>query len=112
MTLPPRFAICPLCNGIHQHVPCPGRRQTEAEWLIDRGVRPERAHAIVAAREQHGGLPSLVLPPDPLTPPGPPYGRPTAYDCSTCGHVQTEPGRCPVCIARLATPDHVQEALF
>jgi hypothetical protein len=73
--------ICPLCHGLHREPPdCLGRPQTEVEWMVDRGVRPERARAIVAARARTiaGGhaLPSMVHPPDPAVVNVPPYGSP------------------------------------
>ncbi len=77
MTLP-RFPVCPLCHGVHKELPeCAGRPQTDREWMIDRGVRPERADAILAARAREGhAYPPMAQPPDPLAVPGPPYGAP------------------------------------
>lgn len=76
MTLPARFPVCPLCHGVHKAIPaCVGRPQTEAEWMIDRGVTPERAYAIRDARDR-AGLPSLVLEPDPAVHHIPPFGAP------------------------------------
>lgn len=92
----PRYSICPLCHGIHKAIPeCLGRPQTPVEWMVDRGVRPERAREIEAARLA-AGLGSIVLPPDPRTLNVPPYGRP-----------ETPPERPPDPPA-----EHVQEALF
>lgn len=99
-----RFPICPLCHGVHKGiVECLGRPQTEVEWMVDRGVRPERAHAIVAARARTiaGGhaLPSIVTPPDPDVLNVPPYGAPPR----STAHPTPLP----------ATPEQdVQEALF
>lgn len=92
-----RFAICPLCHGVHKGIPeCAGRPQTEREWMIDRGVRPERCDEILAARARTvaGGhaLPSMVVPPDPSVANVPPYGVPE---------------RTPA-----PPPEPVQEALF
>lgn len=79
------FALCPLCHGIHQHLPCLGRPQTEREWMIDRGVREERADEILAARARYSretghAYPPMVTPPDPrvlnVEPFGPPPRQP------------------------------------
>lgn len=71
-----RFAVCPLCHGVHKAIAtCIGRPQTEAEWMVDRGVEPARAYEIVRARHR-ADLPSLVLAPDPATLNVPPYGAP------------------------------------
>lgn len=76
MTLPARFPICPLCHGVHKAIPeCVGRAQTEVEWMVDRGVDPERAYAIARARGR-ADLGSIVLPPDPNVLNVPPYGAP------------------------------------
>lgn len=75
MTLPARFPICPVCHGVHKHLACAGRPQTDFEWMVDRGVRPEAARGFVAARD-HAGLGSLVLAPDPNVPNLPPFGAP------------------------------------
>lgn len=72
-----RFPICPLCHGVHKGIPeCVGRPQTEREWMLDRGVREERIDEILAARARAGGLPSMVLEPDPTVLNVPPYGAP------------------------------------
>lgn len=72
-----RFSVCPLCHGVHKGIPeCLGRAQTEVEWMIDRGVRPERAEEFARARAREG-LGSLVVDPDPLTLNVPPFGAPT-----------------------------------
>jgi hypothetical protein len=73
--------ICPLCHGLHREPPeCLGRPQTEVEWMVDRGVRPERAQEIVDARARlvasGHALPSMVQPPDPDVVHVPPYGSP------------------------------------
>lgn len=76
MTLPERYPVCPVCHGLHRAPPeCAGRPQTQVEWMVDRGVDPQRAREIEAARERRG-LGSLVLAPDPRTLNVPPYGRP------------------------------------
>lgn len=91
----PRYAICPACSGIHKAIPeCLGRRQTEVEWMVDRGVRPEEAQRYADARARRG-LGSIVLPPDPLTLNVPPYGRPET------------PAPAPP-----PPPDEIQETLF
>lgn len=96
MTLPARFPVCPLCHGVHKHLAdgvCIGVPQNDWQWMVDRGVLPWRASEIVHARSREG-LGSLVLPPDPLTPPGPPYGAPAP-------------------VPRVApAPEPVQEVLF
>lgn len=95
MTLPARYSICPTCHGIHKAIPdCLGRPQSQEEWMVDRGVRPERAREIVAARAR-AALGSLVLPPDPNQINVPPYGRP-----------EPPPAAAP------PPPDDVQESLF
>lgn len=97
MTLPARFPICPLCHGVHKAIPeCVGRPQTEVEWMVDRGVRPEEAERYAAARAR-AKLGSIVLPPDPRTNHVPPFGRP-------------EPKATPPSPAPPA--EDVQEALF
>lgn len=74
---PTRFPVCPLCHGVHKAIPeCLGRPQTSTEWMIDRGVDPDRAAEILAARARTGEHASMVLAPDPLSVPGPPYGAP------------------------------------
>lgn len=76
MTPRARFAICPLCHGVHKGIPeCVGRPQTDAEWMLDRGVAAERIPVILAARAR-AALGSLVLPPDPGVLNVPPYGVP------------------------------------
>lgn len=60
--------LCRVCHGVHRGIPeCVGRPQTDYEWMIDRGVRPERAETIIAARARTvaGGhpLPPLARPP-------------------------------------------------
>lgn len=71
-----RFSCCPLCHGVHKVIAtCIGRPQTEAEWMVDRGVEPARAYEIVRARNR-AGLGSLVLAPDPATLNTPPFGAP------------------------------------
>lgn len=76
MTLPPRFPVCPICHGVHKVIAeCLGRPQTEVEWMVDRGVEPERAYAFARARGR-ADLGSIVLLPDPLTIHVPPYGAP------------------------------------
>jgi hypothetical protein len=76
VTLPARFPVCPLCHGVHKGIPeCVGRPQTQVEWMVDRGVRPERAEEIEAARLA-AKLGSIVLPPDPNTVHVPPFGAP------------------------------------
>lgn len=92
-----RFPLCPLCHGVHKGLPeCVGRPQTEAEWMLDRGVRAERVDVILAARARTvaGGhpLPPMVTPPDPNVANVPPYGVPP---------------RAPA-----PPPEPVQEALF
>lgn len=95
-----RFPICPLCHGLHRDPPdCLGRPQTGIEWMIDRGVRPERAAEIMRAREAETAssghvFPPMSQPPDPLTLNVPPYGA---------------PARRP---APPAVPAPVQESLF
>lgn len=82
MTLSVPFAICPLCHGVHKGIPaCLGRPQSDVEWMVDRGVRLERAEEIVTARARltHGTsheYPPMAQPPDPRALPGPPYGAP------------------------------------
>lgn len=82
MTLPARFPVCVLCHGVHKAIPeCVGRPQTDAEYLIDRGVDPERARVIVATRTRVRAAtgheyPPMALAPDPRALPGPPYGAP------------------------------------
>ena len=75
MTLPARFPVCPICHGVHKVLECVGRPQTQTEWMIDRGVRPERAREIEASRAA-AGLGSIVLPPDPGVLNVAPYGAP------------------------------------
>lgn len=75
MTLPARFPVCPICHGVHKVLECVGRPQTDTEWMIDRGVRPDAARAFVDSRDR-AGLGSIVLPPDPTIPNVPPYGAP------------------------------------
>jgi len=70
-----RFPICPVCHGVHKAIPCAGRPQTDEEWMIDRGVRPDEARRFVAARAR-AQLGSIVLPPDPRVLNAPPYGAP------------------------------------
>lgn len=99
MTLPVRFPICPLCHGVHKGIPeCAGRPQTDAEWMIDRGVAPERVEVILAARARTvaGGhvYPPMATPPEPRALPGPPYGAPAR-----------QPREAPA-------PEPVQEVLF
>lgn len=60
--------LCRVCYGIHQHVPCPGRPQTDREWLEDRGIPRDRIDVILAARsrlyrETKHELPDLARPP-------------------------------------------------
>ncbi len=46
-----RFRLCPVCHGVHRGIPeCVGRPQTDREWMLDRGVRPDRADEIIEAR--------------------------------------------------------------
>lgn len=46
-----RLKLCRTCHGVHRGIPeCVGRPQTDREWMLDRGVRPERVDEILAAR--------------------------------------------------------------
>lgn len=75
MTLGARFAVCPVCHGVHKGIPeCVGRPQTDTEWMVDRGVRPEVAASFARARGNR--YPPMAIAPDPLAPPGPPFGVP------------------------------------
>ncbi len=97
MTLPARFPICPLCHGVHKGIPeCLGRPQSQVEWMVDRGVRRERAEEIEAARAA-AKLGSIVLPPDPGVLHVPPFGAPAPK--------ATPPAPAPA-------PAEVQETLF
>lgn len=56
--------LCPVCHGLHRNPPaCLGRPQTDREWMIDRGVRPERADEIIAARTRYSADTGHVYPP-------------------------------------------------
>jgi hypothetical protein len=59
--------LAPLCRGLPE---CVGRRQTDREFMIDRGVPAERADVIIAARrrltaETGHALPPMAREPDP-----------------------------------------------
>lgn len=66
MTMPD---LCETCYGVHQGIPeCVGRPQTDREWMLDRGVRPERADEILAARSLYSAdtghkYPAMAQPP-------------------------------------------------
>lgn len=91
------YPICPTCSGVHKGIPnCLGRKQTDEEWMIDRGVRPERAREIIAARFRVDGLAPLARDPDPSVLNVPPFGAPAPV---------------PRTIAEVQHPP-IQEALF
>lgn len=55
--------LCRTCHGIHVGIPtCVGRPQTDAEWMIDRGIPRERADEIIAARRRHSEATGHVFP--------------------------------------------------
>lgn len=56
--------LCPVCYGLHRNPPtCLGRPQTDREWMIDRGVRPERIDVILATRERYSAETGHKYPP-------------------------------------------------
>lgn len=76
-----RFALCPLCYGVHKLLACAGRPQSEREWMIDRGVREERADEILVARARFSratghAYPPMVTLPDPRVLNVEPFGAP------------------------------------
>lgn len=55
--------LCPVCHGVHRGIPkCVGQPQTDREWMIDRGVTPERADEILATRARHSAETGHVYP--------------------------------------------------